>query len=320
MPASCPNHAPAPVPGHRRLLAATLVALLFTTPVLAGFGAAWVGHRLYDEPFVFFNQHRIAAMADRAWRNPGTTVVVALGGARLRHATPDEGGMAELAAGHGLPKLGFLRIVHDAADIGAFEPLLDRLVTLKPALVLLDLDLLFRERRALAAYQAYLDVLYGAVAEGRPYLTDQVAMQYARPCARRDDPGWAARADLDAFLKQAAAAADVRADSPAFARVQTAVGRLRAAGTRVALLPIAGPRAVEDRVYGAGNGYLPDALARVRAETDLEVWRAPVAAPDDDFCDFAHMTPEAAAGYADWLVGRIAAALSGPTVESVSLK
>ncbi|HYD66271.1 hypothetical protein [Azospirillum sp.] len=320
MPASCPNHEPAPAPRRRRLLVATLVALLFASPVLAGFGATWVGYRLYDEPFVFFNQHRIAAMADRAWRNPGSAVVVALGGSRLRHATLDEGGMAELAAGHGLPKLGFLRIVHDSADIGAFEPLLDRLVALKPALVLLDLDLLFRERRALASYQAYLDVLYGAVAEGRPYLPDQVAMQYARPCARRDDPGWAARANLDAFLEQAAATADFRADSPAFARVRAAVDRLRAAGARVALLPIAGPRAVEERVYGAGNAYLPGALARVRAETDLEVWRAPATGSDDDFCDFAHMTPEAAAGYADWLAGRIAAAVSGPMVESVSLK
>ncbi|HYH19408.1 MAG TPA: hypothetical protein VD995_12400 [Azospirillum sp.] len=316
-----PNHAPAPARRRRQLIIAMAVALLFATPVLAGFGATWVGYRLYDEPFVFFNQNRIAAMADRAWRTPGTAVVVALGGSRLRHATPDEGGMAELAARHGLPRLGFLRIVHDSADIGAFEPLLDRLVALKPALVLLDLDLMFRERRALATYRAYLDVLYGALAEGRAYLPDQVAMQYARPCPRRDDPAWAAQADLDTFLEQANAAANVRADSPAFARVQAMVARLRAAGARVALLPIAGPRAVEERVYGAGNAYLPGALARVRAETDPEVWRAPAAGGDEaDFCDFAHMVPEAAAVYADWLAGRIAAAISGPAVEAVSLK
>lgn len=256
-----PDPPAAPAPRRRGLLIAALAGLLLATPVLAGVGATWAGYRLYDEPFVTFNQNRITAMADRAWRNPGTTVVVALGGTRLRHATADEGGMAELAAKHGLPRLGFLRIVHDAADVERFEPLLDPLVKLQPALVLLDVDLLFRERRTLAAFRAYLDVLHGALAEGRTYLPDQVAMQYARPCPRRDDPAWETRADLDAFLREADAAADVRADSPAFARAQAMVARLRAAGARVALLPIPTPPAVAERRYGAGNGTPPGVVA-----------------------------------------------------------
>ncbi|HEY0838230.1 MAG TPA: hypothetical protein VGE72_30260 [Azospirillum sp.] len=311
----------APTRFRRRIAVALAVVLLAATPALAGYGAFRAGQRLHDHPFVFFNQNRIAAMADRAWRAPGTTVVVALGGTRLRHATVDEAGMAELAAAYGLPRLGFLRIIHETADIAVFEPLVDRLLALRPALVLLDLDLLFGERRTLATYRAYLDVLYGTVVEGPSYRPAPVDVQYARPCPRRDDPDWGTRANLDAFLEQTRDAVAFRADSPAFARAQAIVARLREGGAQVALLPLAGPRAVAERIHGAGNDHPPGALARVRAETDLEVWRAPAVADDDRaFCDFTHMAPEAAAGYADWLAGRIAATVDRPSVEAVSSK
>jgi len=307
-PETLPSPVP-PVPPPRRRRARVPMILLIL--VLLMVGATWTGYRLYDEPFQLFNQNRIGAVADKLWRNQKAVAVVALGSTPLRHATLDESAMAKLGARHGIKSLLFLRIVNETAEFADFEPMLEHILRLRPALVLLDLDLAFVERKDLFFYPAYLELLADVVERGRPYLRDQVELQYGKPCARRDTPDWEASANPNLHLAELRAMLDLRADSPALDRVRSFVVTARAAGIRVALLPL--PKTV------AVAGPLSVAPDRAAEHLHVPVWSYPHRLDDRrDFCDFAHLTPEAREAYSDWLTGQIAEALSRPAVEEVS--
>ncbi|WP_448188286.1 hypothetical protein [Azospirillum sp. sgz301742] len=305
-----------PMPPRRRRWRRPPVILAGLVLVVIGAlgGATWTGYRLYDEPFVRFNMNRAGAVADRLWRsNPQGVAVVALGSSPLRYATLDESGMARLAARHGIPALQFLRIVNDSAQFTDFEPLLARIVKLRPALVMLDLDLLFAERKDRYFYPAYLGRLVDVVEGDQSYLRDQVALQYDKPCARRAGE---AMADVGPYVAQLRAMVDLRADSPAFARVRAFAVAAQAAGIRVALLALPKPVAVEERL----NAGLPAPLEDMAELPRVPVWHYPRDLDDRrDFCDFAHVTPETREAYSAWLAGQIAEALRKPAVEEVSL-
>lgn len=316
--ATAVQYGPLTPPRRRCWWLRTPVLLLALAVVLAGTmgGVTWSGYRMYDEPFVRFNMNRAGAVADRLWRNPKGVAVVALGSTPLGHATLDESGMGKLAARHGIPALHFLRIVHETAQFADFEPLLARIVKLRPALVLLDLDLLFAERNDRYFFPAYLDRLADVVERGRPYRGEQVALQYDKPCARRDVPDWEATADPGLYVEQVRAMVDLRADSPAFARVRAFAVAAQATGIRVALLNLPKPLAVEERLNATPPAPLEDMAELPR----VPVWHYPRDLDDRrDFCDFAHVAPEARDAYSAWLAGQIADALSKPAVEEVSL-
>lgn len=304
-------------PRRRRVPLALLLAVLVM--VGATVAATWTGYRLHDEPFQRFNQNRVAATADRLWQTRGGVGVVALGSSALRHATLDETPMAALGARHGIASMQFLRIVNDAAEFADFEPMLQDILRMKPALVLLDLDLAFVERRDLYFYPAYLGLLGDAVEGSRPYWRDQIELQYAKPCARRDDPAWEASADPDRYVKELRAMLDLRVDSPSFERVRSFVEAARTAGIRVALLHLPTSTAAADRLFGPDNTHLPLALESAEEIMRVPVWTYPRPLDDRrDFCDFAHLAPEAREAYSDWLAGQIAEALDQPAMEEVS--
>lgn len=313
---SVPYGPPMPPRRPRRRFRAPLVLLaLILVMVGAMGGATWTGYRLYDEPFVRYNANRLAALSDKLWRKPGSVAVVALGSTALRAATLDETAMGKLAARHGLPALRYLRIVNEAAQFADFEPLVERILHMRPALVLLDLDLLFAERSDRYFYPAYLGRLNEVVQNGRPYLRDQIALQYGRSCARRDDPEWEATADPAAYVGEVRGMLGLRPDSSAFERVRAFAVAAQAAGIRVALLPLPKPAAIEVRL----NEGLPATLEEMAELPRVPVWRYPRDLDDRrDFCDFAHLTPEARDGYSTWLAGQIAEALSKPALEEVS--
>lgn len=295
----------APSPAVWALTALAAVALV-TASVLA--------YRMHELSFRWFNQNRIQAVAEKAQRSPGSVTVVALGPSRLRMATLDEREMADLGAGTGLDRLHFLRIVRDSAEFADFEPMLDEIVALRPAMLLLDIDLLFKQRRALVSYHGYLLRLVGTVTRGTPYEVDQVNLQYGRSCLDA--------ADDERRAAEEARHIDFRADSPAYARVRAFAERARAAGIRVALVHLRGAAAAEERAFGVGNDYKPDALARLEADRGVDVWRFPDRLHRaDSYCDSASLAPAARAAASAWLVGRVAAALGEqPRVEEVSLK
>lgn len=307
-----------------RRLWITLLAMIPALFVAGTAGAVWTGYSLYDRPFAWYNTNRIAATAERAARDLTPAVVVALGDSALRHATLDESGMAALAAKHGVGSLHFLRIVHDHAQIDDFEPMLGDILKLRPSLVLLDVDLLFAERSEAAGLRRYGSHLTEVAMLGRSYLPDQIALQYAKPCRPVGPHGWTDSA-ADRWVENRRAAVRLDAAAPAFERVRRFADQARAAGVPVALLLPPRPAAVEERLYGPGNGYLPAALDRLGGQADLPLWRfpdsaRPKSAEGEAFCRSGMLGPEGRNAYSSWLAGGIAERLSRPRVEEAALQ
>lgn len=316
-----PESKPAEGPKPKRRRRLWIGLLLIPALALAGAaGAFWTGYRLYDEPFVWYNTNRIAATDDRASRGMGSPIVVALGGAGLRHATLDEEGMAALVAKQGVERSQFLRIVHDHAQFADFEPMLGAILKTKPDLVLLDLDLLFAERRPLADLRRYASVLHGVAAEGKPYLPDQIALQYDKPC-RPANPDGTARDDVDRRVESLRSVVTLNAGSSAYDRVRRFADEARDAGTRVALLQLRRPAQFEERLYGPGSSYLPDALARLNGQAGLPIWHFPEAVHKNAYyCRSGALGPEGRKAYSAWLAAGIAQVLSQPRVEEAALR
>ncbi|OYD85865.1 hypothetical protein CHT98_03710 [Azospirillum brasilense] len=310
-----------------RRLWITLLAVIPALFAAGTAGAFWTGYSLHDRPFAWYNSNRIAATAERAARaarDLSPVVVVALGDSALRHATLDEPGMAALAAKHGVESLHFLRIVHDHARFEDFEPLLGDVLKLKPALVLLDVDLLFAERSDLAGLRRYGSHLTEVAMLGRSYLPDQSALQYDKPCRAVGPQGWTDAAAAR-WVKTRNATVRMKDDSPAFERVRRFADQARAAGVGIALLLSPRPAAVEERLYGAGNGYRPAALDRLSGHVDLPLWRFPASALPKPakaaaFCRSGMLGPEGRDAYSAWLAGGIAERLSRPRVEEAALQ
>ena len=299
------------------------IAVLCALPVLflAGTaGAFWTGYRLYDEPFVWYNLNRVAATADRAARELNAVTVVALGDTALRHATLDEEAMARLAEKHGVKGLQFLRIVHDHAQFADFEPMLDAILDLKPEIVLIDLDLLFAERRPFVDLRHYGTTLTGVAMDGKPYLRDQIAIQYGKSCKPVGREGMTAE-EIDRRIGAWHEVVDVRPDSPMFERVRRFADQARVAGARVALLHLRRPPALEERLYGPGNSHVPAVLARLNDQPGLPLWRFPDTAHKAElYCRSGAVGPEGRKLYSAWLAGSIAQALSEPRVEEAALQ
>ncbi len=275
--------------------------------VLAAAGA--LSFHYAERPFVRYNLERLAALA--ADRPPEAAVVVALGASRLRHATLDEAAMAEEGARRGMPDLRFLRIVHNSGQFADFEPFLDAVLGLRPRLVLLELDLLFKERRTLPFYHHHLRALIDAALRGRPLRADPAEEQFAKPCARAGEPEWDGDAGrLDRFEQNVGREMRFSADSPGYDRVRRFVLRAGAQGTRVAVLQLRSRPVWEARAYGPGNAYRPDALERVARDPAVTLWRYPDALQRATlYCDYVHLTGEGRVAYSAWLLDRIAAAL-----------
>lgn len=285
-----------------------LIAGAILAAVAAG-AAASLDHA--DRLFVRFNRERVEAVAARAAQTPDIPVVVALGASRLRHATHDEAEMAGLAAARGQPGLHFLRIVHNSGAFADFEPLLDDLLALRPALVLLEIDLLFKERRTLPFLHIHLRDLMDVALRGHPLRgeRDEWDQQYGKPCDRRDEAGWDHDPGrLDRFERNVGREMRFDAGLPAYDRVRRFVERARAAGTRVVILHLRSRPVWEARLHGPGHDYRPDALARVAQDPAMVLWRYPAALQEAGrYCDYVHLTPEGRDAYSAWLADRIAA-------------
>ncbi|CAO3415728.1 hypothetical protein [Azospirillum endophyticum] len=293
----------APRSGQRRWrrLAIGLLMAPLALGGLAALAVLWTGSMLYDQPFAWYNLNRINAVAERAARHPDSVVVVALGDTGLRDATLDEGGMARIAAERGVPNLEFLRIVHRQAQFADFEPLLDRLIAVKPTLILLDRNLLTASRGPLDELQRYghgLLRLYG----GLTYVQDQVALQYRRGCGPTPS----------AWLTGGAPGAATGSTATA-RQVNAFIDRAWAAGIRVALIE------VHSRPAPRSTGLIATASAAEPSATNLPLWNYENTAAQDDDED-AGPLPAAACGKASadgrsafsaWLTGGIAGALAG---------
>jgi len=252
-------------------LRTTLLLCALPALIVGGLLAAlWAGWRAQEQPFVWYNLNRINAVADRAARVPGSVTVVALGDTALRNSTLDEREMGALAAKRGIERLHFLRIVHNRAEFADFEPLLDRILAIKPTLVLIDHALLTAGRGASEDLARYLRVLAG-VPKGRPFLRDQAALQYRRDCG--------AETESQPAMTESADAA---------ARVRAFMTRAWAAGIQVVLVQ------VRHRPDGPG-----------RAADDLPLWRTAALNPAHA-CAGGTSGPETRTAFSAWIVGGVA--------------
>ncbi|AWK86439.1 hypothetical protein DEW08_09485 [Azospirillum thermophilum] len=246
------------------------------------------------EAFVRFNLNRIANMADRAGRQTAPVTVVALGGGGLRDRTLDESGMAEVAARHGVDQLQFLRIVHPQGEFADFTPLLDRILRLKPTLVLVDRGVLARERSGLGDVEATLLALAG-LWQGRDVLPDQVAIQYGRSCAL-----------VPAGAAPPAAGRD-EGDLPGLPALTRFAGRAKAAGIPVLLL---------DPAPAAQAG---EAAAASQAASQAAAQGLPVLRPAMTAQPAAAGCQEARAAWSAALMAGVAGTLAAPRTESAAL-
>lgn len=293
---STPDSAATPRRGRRRwwMLGTGLLLALGGLAVLA---VLWVGSMLYDQPFAWYNLNRIDAMADRVARNPDSVMVVALGDTALRDATLDEGGMTRIAAERGVPNLEFLRIVHRQAQFADFEPLLDRLIAVKPTLILLDRNLLTASRSPFDELERYghgLMRLY----RGQAYVQDQVALQYRRGCGPTPS-AWLTGGAPGAVDGSTATARQVRAF----------IDRAWAAGIRVALIEVhsrpAAPRSTG--LIATASAAEPSAAP---SAINLPLWNY-----DDEDAIPATACGQAStdgrSAFSAWLTGGIAGAVAG---------
>ncbi|WP_146203850.1 hypothetical protein [Azospirillum sp. TSO5] len=291
-----PDSAATPRRGGRRwwMLGTGLLLALGGLAVLA---VLWVGSMLYDQPFAWYNLNRIDAMADRVSRNPDSVMVVALGDTALRDATLDEGGMTRIAAERGVPNLEFLRIVHRQAQFADFEPLLDRLIAVKPTLILLDRNLLTASRSPFDELERYghgLMRLY----RGQAYVQDQVALQYRRGCGPTPS-AWLTGGAPGAVDGSTATARQVRAF----------IDRAWAAGIRVALIEVHS-RPAEPRSTGLIATASAAEPSAAPSAINLPLWNY-----DDEDAIPATACGQASAdgrsAFSAWLTGGIAGAVAG---------
>lgn len=264
---------------------------------LAVLAVLWAGSMLYDQPFAWYNLNRIDAMADRAARNPDSVMVVALGDTALRDATLDERGMAKVAAERGVPDLEFLRIVHRQAQFADFEPLLDRLIAVKPTLILLDRNLLTASRGPVDELERYGHGLL-RLYRGQAYVQDQVALQYRRGCGPTPS-AWLTGGAPGAVDGSTATARQVRAF----------IERAWAAGIRVALIEVhsrpAAPRSTG--LIATASAAEPSAEP---SGINLPLWNY-----DDEDAVPATACGQAStdgrSAFSAWLTGGIAGAVAG---------
>ena len=292
-------------PRRRRSGWRTLGAGLLLAPLalggLAVLAVLWTGTLLYDQPFAWYNLNRIDTLADRAARNPDSVSVVALGDTALRDATLDERGMAELAAKHGVPNLEFLRIVHRQAQFADFEPLLDRLIAVKPTLILIDRGLLTANRGPMDELTRYGNGLM-RLYRGQTYVQDQVALQYRRGCGPTPS-AWLTGGTPDAVTGNSATAQQVR----------VFIDRAWAAGIRVALIEVNSRPAVPRSTGLIATASAAEPSAEPSAApsgTNLPLWNY----DDEDAVPTTACGQASADGrsaFSAWLTGGIAGAVAG---------
>ncbi|HYD32717.1 MAG TPA: hypothetical protein VEB64_17890 [Azospirillaceae bacterium] len=293
-------------PGEEAAQAPPLVVWMLAAGLfLVVLGALMVGFSWYDAEFRRFNRARLDALAAAP---PLALTVVALGDSRLRHATRDEAEMADLGRQAGVGDLRFLRIVYNAGAFGDFVPLLDRILEVRPDVVLIQLDFLFRARAWDRNFRLYLRNLMWSVTRGTPVFDDPWATQFDRPCRRDGQPDlFTDSRHFERFKIGVAQGFSLDPDAPAYARVMAFAEAARARGIRVAFVHLRSSSQLEALIH-EGRDLRPDLLAKVAGDSrGADFWRFPAeSAGDRDYCDFIHLTDEASRAFSRWLVRRLA--------------
>lgn len=281
------------------------------------------GNVAAPQEFVAFNARRAQDFAD-SLDGTGGFVVVILGDSRIKYATADGKDLeSRLAARLGQPVRVF-RVVNNLAVFEDFLPLVESIDRMRPALVIVQDDLLQTGRPLrMSAELLRLNVL-GRFLPGLPPLADddQQTVQFEFPCWDRPKPPTAGgrgaeeshnRAGvvtlaMEKRLEAARGWVRVRPESASAAAARRFVLEQVARGARVAVLTVPATPEYEAFVRKS-DGELRS--RPVTAPAGAYRW-APPPQSRNMYCDLTHFTPTGSQHFIDWLVDRIAEMPEGP--------
>ena len=242
-----------------------------------------------SEAFQEHNSERIEDLRDRT--SDDAAPVIFLGDSRLRYAAHDDEVLSRQLSEAADRPVETLRLVNNWAVYDDFAPLIDSLLDTKPALIVIQAELLTKERarpgRLLIGRQYLLWRLFGA-GPWNPGDLDQALLQNEQRCEVLADETLEQRRD------RVFEWVSFDADGAAADNTEAFVAEARARGIRVEYLGIP--------ITSAATAGLPGP----EPNAELDVLSPPFEIADTEFCDFVHLDPGGRDAYSTWLVTTIA--------------
>lgn len=258
----------------------------------------------HSEAFQDFNGPRLDAFGSgtptQSASGPEPLRVVALGNSRLKHATFDDHRFGDFAAALGEERIAYLRIVNNWAVFKDFELLSERILSLEPDVVVLQLELLGLERGALGRARLTREYIIWRLAGFGPWNprnVDQDELQFHKPCTNiQTEDALSRRLDRTyEWLHD-----DTAAESARLAR--EFIAKASSLGIGVILLGIPMTERMEQKRPSNPQNLL-EIARELEAETKGVIYlNYPEVLPDDRYCDFVHMNKSGREEFSAWLV------------------
>jgi hypothetical protein len=275
---------------------------------LAALVLGWNAARAVPPPpagFVDFNLERLRNLQQQL--SGAERVVVLLGDSRLKYVVPDEADFARALAEQTGHPTRVVRVVNNLAVFADFAPLLAEIDALDPDLIVVQRDLLHKDRPVLHAVELRRAQLLHRLTSraGSQVQREQQELQFGLPCWQRENSRrqvavgpQALQAKLDAVRQ----VIELRPDGGSPLQARRFVADRARLGMRVAILELQSAPRYESflRERNAQPAELP-ALG-------VQRWIAP-SQPDEHFCDLTHLSRDGGREVGGWLLASAAAAL-----------
>lgn len=265
-----------------------------------------------SEAFYQYNAERLKTLAEQT--RAGSLGIVMLGDSRLKYATPGDAELADMLSDRLRRTVAVSRIVNNWAVFDDFAPLADLILAAQPDLVIVQEELLAKERGRsgqLLTGRAYL--LWGLFGDGpwNPGDIDQVLLQEDARCSvlakedvhtRKKRVGRWVSFDSNGV---SATAARTFIDRTFYYDISLVLLRIPITAEAITVLPAARPHVVESKKL------LAAAVAALGERSSM---------PNQAFCDPVHMNPTGRASYTTWLVDQLQLLLAPdlPSVENLA--
>ena len=279
-----------------------LWCLIFVAGVLAVYFGFVVDQLAIPRPqgFVTFINERLNTYLERGVADPNARRVVLLGSSRLKYAT--ELNDDELAPNQprALDQFNNLRIVVNAADFEDFRPFTDRLIASRPNVVVIELEVIARQRRPRPRSSRVRDYLKWLAFDVGPWTANyssERTMQVEKPCKpeTREEIERAICERRDLYLL----ISDAPSDKPTL--VEWFITAAASQGARVLLLDIPVTATIEPVFAEQRDHAMSLAVKKLGGLKTVSIVRYPNATSDSMFCDTKHLNDEARASFSNWL-------------------
>ena len=260
--------------------------------------------------FVAFNDARIEALA-AGQTVPDRLRIVLLGNSRLKYGTevdPEGFSFSDDA------RFEVLRLVNNWATFEDFAPMADRILDLRPDMIVMQTDLLGRGRREwgrVFMYREYLNWRAFGHGPWNPGKIDHQEVQYATPCLNdqsQDRYDWRVDVDSNWLIF------DLESDGARNAR--GFIDKAADQGIRVVLLSMPITERVQSVLTPMDN-LASDLLGELERDDKVTKLTFPETVPNERFCDFVHMNEAGRATFTPWLAQQLSD-LAGNDVSSTA--